>query len=65
MEEKGINPFRNKFPLPCSLSQIYQQFEKFQGKSVKVAGRIMSIREHGKSTFMDIQDKDAKDSSLL
>ncbi len=60
LEEKGQNPFRNKFPLPIPLSQIIQQFEQFQGKSVKVAGRIMSIREHGKSTFMDIQDKDSK-----
>ena len=60
LEEKGQNPFRNKFPLPIPLSQIIQQFEKFEGKPVKVAGRIMGVREHGKSTFMDIQDKDSK-----
>ena len=60
LEAKGLNPFRNKFPLPCSLRCLSEQFEKFQGKVVKVAGRIMSVREHGKSAFMDIQDKDAK-----
>lgn len=60
LEEKGLNPFRNKFPLPIPLNQVNQQFEQFQGKTVKVAGRIMSMREHGKSTFMDIQDKDSK-----
>ncbi len=60
IEEKGVNPFGNKFSISHTLSQINQQFDQFEGKSVKVAGRIMSVREHGKSTFMDIQDKDSK-----
>ncbi len=60
LEQKGKNPFRNKFPLPIPLGQIKQQFEQLQGKTVKAAGRIMSMRTHGKSTFMDIQDKDSK-----
>ena len=60
LEEKGISPFSNKFSVSQSLSQISQHFEKFEGKSVKIAGRIMSVREHGKSTFLDIQDKDCK-----
>lgn len=60
LEEKGVKPFSNKFSISHSLSQVNQQFEEFEGKPVKVAGRIMSVREHGKSTFMDIQDKDSK-----
>ncbi|MCK4905571.1 lysine--tRNA ligase [bacterium] len=60
LEEKGVKPFSNKFSISHSLSQVNQQFEEIEGKPVKVAGRIMSVREHGKSTFMDIQDKDSK-----
>lgn len=60
LEKKGFYPFRNKFSISCSLRRLSEQFEKFQGKVVKVAGRIMSMREHGKSAFMDIQDKDSK-----
>lgn len=60
LNKQDINPFRNKFSPSHSLSEVITQFNKLEGKSVKVAGRIMSVREHGKSTFMDIQDKDSK-----
>ena len=35
-------------------------FEKYENKDVKVAGRIMAIRRMGKASFAHIQDKDGK-----
>ena len=54
LEKSGINPFGGKFEKTASLSDIKKDFT--EGKPVKVAGRIVGIREHGKSFFCDIQD---------
>ena len=59
-EKEGIWPFQNKFHLPHPVQEIKEDFWRFQGKEVTVAGRIKSIREHGKSTFLDIQDENTK-----
>ena len=60
LEGKGITPFGNKFSVSHSLNQVNHQFAQLEGKTVKAAGRIMGVREHGKSTFLDIQDEGAK-----
>ena len=57
LKADGKNPhaivnFRNR-----SLSKnIKDNFEEFEGKVVKVAGRIMARRGHGNMSFMDVQD---------
>ncbi|OFJ68733.1 lysine--tRNA ligase, partial [Anaerococcus sp. HMSC065G05] len=48
----AIVNFRNR-----SLSKdIKDNFEEFEGKIVRVAGRIMARRGHGNMSFMDVQD---------
>ena len=57
LKADGKNPhaivnFRNR-----SLSEdIKDNFEEFEGKIVRVAGRIMARRGHGNMSFMDVQD---------
>ncbi len=57
LKAEGKNPhaivnFRNR-----SLSKdIKDNFEEFEGKIVRVAGRIMARRGHGNMSFMDVQD---------
>lgn len=57
LKAEGKNPhaivnFRNR-----SLSEdIKDNFEEFEGKVVRVAGRIMARRGHGNMSFMDVQD---------
>ena len=57
LKADGKNPhaivnFRNR-----SLSKdIKDNFEEFEGKIVRVAGRIMARRGHGNMSFMDVQD---------
>lgn len=53
----GVAPFGKKFPPSHSLQQIKDNFDELENQRVKVAGRIMAIRGHGKAAFFDIQDQ--------
>ncbi|WP_073998096.1 lysine--tRNA ligase [Anaerococcus urinomassiliensis] len=37
--------------------EIKDNFDEFEGKSARIAGRIMAKRGHGNMSFMDIQDE--------
>ena len=37
-------------------ADIKRDYEQYEGRKVRVAGRIMSKRGHGKVNFMDVQD---------
>ena len=37
--------------------EIKDSFDEFEGKSARIAGRIMAKRGHGNMSFMDIQDE--------
>ena len=51
------NPYvHEKFDNANNTKQIVDNFDEFDGKEVKIAGRIMSKRGHGKVNFMDLQD---------
>ena len=51
------NPYvHEKFDNANNTKEIIDNFDEFDGKEVKIAGRIMSKRGHGKVNFMDLQD---------
>ena len=52
--EKGINPYPYKFSSTVSIKSITTKPENFIDKSVKVAGRIVSLRKMGKVSFINI-----------
>lgn len=57
LKAEGKNPhqivnFRNR----TLSTEIKDNFDEFEGKSVRVAGRIMARRGHGNMSFMDVQD---------
>lgn len=59
IEEKGWLPFGHKFDWTHHTQDIRDQFvdEAEEALKVKIAGRVMAIRGHGKTCFMDVQDK--------
>ncbi len=57
IEEKGLLPFGHKFAWTHHTEDIRAEFKDEEGFDVKIAGRIMAIRGHGKTCFMDLQDK--------
>lgn len=60
--EHGWKPFGHKFEVTNYSADINQNFEELAANEtvVRVAGRIMAIRGHGKTCFMDMQDKDGR-----
>lgn len=62
IEEHGWKPFGYKFEVTNYSGDINQNFEELAANEtvVRVAGRIMAIRGHGKTCFMDMQDKDGR-----
>ncbi len=63
LRTKGINPYGGKFNKSSNIKELIQDFE--EGKEVSVAGRIMAIRSHGKSSFIDIKDSTGKIQSYI
>lgn len=59
IEEHGWKPFGYRFMYTHRAADIAAQFDELSEKEteVKMAGRIMAIRGHGKTCFMDMQDK--------
>ncbi len=58
MKDRGINPFGEGFSGASSIDSVKEPFE--EGKEVRIAGRIMARREHGKSAFLDIKDRSGR-----
>ena len=56
LTEKGINPYGNKFEVTTNTAAIETGFTELEGRTVKLAGRIMAIRTHGKASFADLMD---------
>lgn len=57
LQEAGKDPFKiTKYDVTHHSLEVKNSFEELEGKSVSVAGRIMSKRIMGKASFCNIQD---------
>ena len=57
LQEKGKDPFQiMKYDVSHHSLDIINDFDKFEGKSVSIAGRIMTKRVMGKASFCNIRD---------
>ncbi|MTI82172.1 MAG: lysine--tRNA ligase [Firmicutes bacterium] len=56
LRDHGIEPYGNKYEATDYTQGIVENFEKYDGKNVKLAGRIMAKRGHGKASFANLQD---------
>lgn len=57
LQQEGKDPFViTKYDVTHHSTDITEHFEQMEGKTVSVAGRIMSKRVMGKASFMHIQD---------
>ena len=56
---EGRNPYEKvKYGVTAGSAAIKSDFEKFDGKEVSIAGRLMSRRIMGKASFSHISDRD-------
>jgi len=58
--ERGIKNYDEKFEIDTLAEDIINSFEDYEGKTVRLSGRIMALRTHGKASFSDIQDMSGK-----
>ncbi len=57
LQEAGKDPFQiTKYDVTHHSQEIKDNFEELEGKSVSIAGRIMSKRIMGKASFCNVQD---------
>ena len=54
LKERGIEPYGAAYARDGKVSEIRAAFA--EGKTVRMAGRLMTIREMGKSIFADLND---------
>ena len=58
LQDEGRDPFAiTKFDVTHHTQDIKDNFDAMEGRSVSVAGRLMSKRGMGKVSFCDLQDK--------
>ena len=57
LQERGKDPFQiTKFDVTHHSQDIKDHFESLEGKTVTIAGRMMSKRVMGKASFCNVQD---------
>ena len=58
LQSEGKNPYEQvKYPVDADSATIKANFEAYEGKTVTMAGRMMSRRIMGKASFSHIADK--------
>ncbi len=61
LQAAGADPFEiTSFDVTAHNADIRAEFDAMEGKTVRIAGRMMSRRIMGKASFMDIQDKSGR-----
>ncbi len=60
IREMGVNPYPYTYNASHRSLEIINKYDELEGKSVSVAGRIVSMRRMGKASFFHIQDQDGK-----
>ncbi|OYT69822.1 MAG: lysine--tRNA ligase [Armatimonadetes bacterium JP3_11] len=57
----GLDPFAiERYEITHALQTIHDDYEQLEGKTVSIAGRIVSLRKMGKATFAHLMDSTGK-----
>ncbi len=63
LKRRGYDPYPHKFDYSSTISDVRRQFDSATAAeleekkgSVRICGRILSLRPHGKAGFMDVSD---------
>ncbi len=56
LKELGIEPYAYNFDRTHFAKDIIEKFTEYENKNVRIAGRIMAVRRHGKAAFCHLMD---------
>lgn len=70
LRKQGINPYPNKYDVKHHAQELQEKYksikpEKFTKDKVKIAGRLMTLRDLGKIAFGTLQDSTGKIQIVL
>ncbi|MDO9574027.1 MAG: lysine--tRNA ligase [Candidatus Contubernalis sp.] len=57
LDDRGMDPYGEKYLVTHQAQEILEGFEELEGKEVRLCGRIMTTRGHGKAAFANLQDE--------
>ncbi len=60
LRDMGFDPFPSQANKQIDNSEVVSKFSEYENKTVTIAGRLMSWREHGALIFGDLQDQSGK-----
>ena len=60
LKEKGIDLYPHKYDRSHKNVELHDKMDELMGKTISIAGRIVSLRNMGKSSFLNIQDDSSK-----
>lgn len=59
-KDKGILPFGQRYEITQTSQQIIEEFKEDSEQKISSAGRLIAVREHGKSVFAHLKDTKGK-----
>lgn len=61
LKEEGKDPYEiTTYTVTAYAKQIVEEYAELEGKEVRIAGRVMSKRDMGKASFIDIHDNSGR-----
>lgn len=60
LQSLGITPFGSRYEATHSSKGVIEGFCEGDEVKISIAGRVVSLREHGKSAFANLKDRDGK-----
>ncbi|XAQ45708.1 amino acid--tRNA ligase-related protein [Sulfobacillus thermotolerans] len=61
LRARGVNPYQpTRFDVTAHSADLHANYEEWEGRTVRVAGRVMAIRTHGRAMFLDLADEEGK-----
>ncbi len=58
--QMGVNPYPYSYHRTHLAEEIVKNFEHYENQSASLAGRVMSIRKHGRAAFAHIMDSSGR-----
>ena len=66
LKERGADPYQlTTYDVTAYAEEIRERFEELEGKTISIAGRMMSRRIMGKASFCHLQDVTGKMQSYV
>jgi len=60
LRSAGIEPWPYREPVTATCQQVLGEYQEDKQKSYQVAGRLLTVRRHGKTGFATIQDRSGR-----